>query len=277
MKTIVTHIGPDLDAITSVWILKTFFNQWREADVAFVPAGTTLNGQKPDENPEIVHVDTGFGKFDHHQTDEFTCAAKRVYEELELIKGEDPALSRLVFMVTVFDHFGEVAFEQPDHDRWDFLIVSIIDGLRLLYPDNPMKIISVGMDCLDGIYKTLQNKVWAEKELTVSGIRFQTQWGPGIAFETVNDSVITLAQKKGFVIVIRKDPNKQYLRIKSLPRDDIHLGQAFETLKRSEPDATWFLHASGHMILNGSSKNPNMKPSTRPLSDIIDVFRTDRE
>jgi hypothetical protein len=76
MKTVVTHIGPDLDAITSVWLVKTYFPGWEEAHMAFVPAGTTLRGEPPDSDPEIIHVDTGFGDFDHHQTDEDTCAAK---------------------------------------------------------------------------------------------------------------------------------------------------------------------------------------------------------
>jgi len=83
MKTIVVHIGPDLDAITSVWLVKKYFPGWEEAALAFVPAGTTLNKLPPDDNPEVVHVDTGFGKFDHHQTDADICAAMLVYAEIK--------------------------------------------------------------------------------------------------------------------------------------------------------------------------------------------------
>ncbi|HLD24715.1 MAG TPA: hypothetical protein VJB96_02245 [Patescibacteria group bacterium] len=47
MKTIVTHIGPDLDVITSTWLVKTFFPGWEEAEVAFVPAGTNARPAYP--------------------------------------------------------------------------------------------------------------------------------------------------------------------------------------------------------------------------------------
>ena len=94
MKTIVTHIGPDLDAITSLWLIKTRFPGWEEASIAFVPAGKTLHDAPPDEAPDIIHVDTGFGKYDHHQSDADTCAAQLVYQTVKETKAEDAALVR---------------------------------------------------------------------------------------------------------------------------------------------------------------------------------------
>ena len=43
MKIIVTHAAPDLDAVTSVWLIKRFLQGWNEAEVRFVPAGQRLN------------------------------------------------------------------------------------------------------------------------------------------------------------------------------------------------------------------------------------------
>ena len=74
-------------------------------------------------------------------------------------------------------------------------------------------------------------------------------------------------------MVIRKDPKKGYLRIKTLPRDDIDLTPLYNTLRVQEPEATWFLHASRHMVLNGSSKNPDMRPTKRTLQEIIEVVK----
>lgn len=273
MKTVVTHIGPDLDAITSVWLVKMFFPDWEEASFAFVPAGTTLGKLPPDDNPEILHVDTGFGKFDHHQTDADTCAAKLVYEEIVRSHGKDAALERLVNVVNDIDHFREVFFPNPTADFWNLSLVTQIDGWRLLHGDNPMKIMELGMSSLDAIYKSFQNKVWAEKELKERGVEFSTKWGKGIAVETPNDDVVHLAQKMGYKIAIRKDPKFGYLRIKALPVPDIDLTQVYEKLKADEPGATWFLHASRHMLLNGSSKNPDMRPSKRPLVEIIEVIK----
>jgi hypothetical protein len=97
--------------------------------------------------------------------------------------------------------------------------------------------------------------------------------GKAIAIETVNDEVVHLGQKMGYMMVIRKDPAKGYLRIKALPKPEIDLTPYFEKLKSQEPEATWFLHASKHMILNGSSKNPDIRPSKKSLDDVIALFK----
>jgi hypothetical protein len=273
MKTIVTHIGPDLDAIAGIWLIKTFFPGWEEAMLAFVPAGNTLGGKPPDDDPEIIHVDTGFGKFDHHQNNADTCAALLVYEEVKRTRGDRVPMERLLTVINEVDHFREVFFPNPTADFWDFGLVTQIDGWRLIYSDNPVKIVELGMQALDGIYKTFQNKVWAEKELKEKGVEFETQWGKGIGVETTNDETVHLAQKMGYAVAVRKDPKKGYLRIKSLPKDEIDLTPVYNTLKASEPDATWFLHASRHMVLNGSSKNPEMRPTKKSLAQIIDVLK----
>lgn len=274
MKTIVTHIGPDLDAIAAVWLVKMFFPGWEEASLAFVPAGTTLNKAPPDENPEILHVDTGFGKFDHHQENENTCAAMLIYNEIKKNKGEDMALVRMLGVINDVDHFREVFFPNPTADFWDFSLVAAIDGWRLLFSDNPIKIVSLGMDSLDALYKTFQNKVWAEKELAEKAVHFESKWGKAFGIETTNDEVVHLGQKMGYAVVIRRDPKKGYIRIKSLPKDEIDLTQVYNTLKKKDQNATWFLHASLHMILNGSAKNPDMRPTTLTLSQIINVLKS---
>ncbi len=281
MKTIVAHIGPDLDAIASIWLVKTFFPGWEEAVLAFVPAGNTLGGKPADGDPEVLHVDTGFGKFDHHQDNRDTCAALLVYEEVKRMHGPpageagaDPAMERLLAVVNEIDHFREVFFPNPTADFWDLGLVTQIDGWRLLYGDNPMKIVDLGMQALDGIYKTFQNKVWAESELKEKGVEFSSKWGKGIGVETPNDEVVHLAQKMGYAIAVRKDPKKGYLRIKSLPKEEIDLEPLYTKLKAAEPTATWFLHASHHMVLNGSSKNPEMRPTKKTLQQIIDDIKT---
>ena len=60
------------------------FPGWDKAEVKFVPAGKTLNSNPPDVDPEIIHVDTGLGKFDHHTTgDKSVCAAVKVLGRLK--------------------------------------------------------------------------------------------------------------------------------------------------------------------------------------------------
>ena len=96
MKIIVTHTSPDWDAIGSVWLIKTYLAGWQEAAVEFVPAGTRRKGSEKlsdDSNPiervgedEIIHVDTGLGPLDHHQTpDQKVCGATRTWDYVQKV------------------------------------------------------------------------------------------------------------------------------------------------------------------------------------------------
>lgn len=297
MKTIVTHHHPDVDAVTSVWLLKTFLTGWEEADIAFVPAGETLSGAPVDSDEEIIHVDTGLGRFDHHQTDEKTCAARIVFEDLRESRinpsadgqesrdsgksfqphhhWNEEALDRLTMVVVDIDHFGHVDWPNPTADIYDFTFESILDGLKLLSRDgsNDREVIEWGMRILDGIYHTFVNKVWAEHEIKEKGIRFETPWGKGIALETINDDVVTLSQKMGYMVAVRKDPHKGYVRIKGRPGSGADFTQLTHVLQKEDPNATWFLHVSKLMVLNGSTKNPKMKATTLPLERIVEIIK----
>jgi hypothetical protein len=82
----------------------------------------------------------------------------------------------------------------------------------------------------------------------------------------------------GYELVVRKDPRKGYVRIKALPNKDkqdkgIDLTLAYEKLRKMDPDATWFLHINKKMLLNGTPKNPKMKPTKLSLSDIIEALK----
>src|SRR4030042_4349723 len=107
-KIIVTHAGPDLDALTSIWLLRRFLPGWERAKVNFVAASETFRGTPPDSNPEIAHVDTGRGELDHHQKNEYNSAAnlclQKILELKDLKKVDREALERLVAMVPEIDN-----------------------------------------------------------------------------------------------------------------------------------------------------------------------------
>ena len=80
MKKIVTHINPDLDAVTAVWLIKRFLPSWKEAEIDFCEPQSTIDGQPVDSSPDVLHVDVGMGKLDHHQLEEVTSAAKLCFD-----------------------------------------------------------------------------------------------------------------------------------------------------------------------------------------------------
>ncbi len=275
-KLIVTHHNPDPDAITSVWLLRRFDQDWSEASVAFVPAGGTYQDQRVDSDPDIVHVDTGLGKFDHHQPDRGltrTSAAKLILEHLqerfEYI-SEDEALARMVEVIVGDDHFDEVKWPEPLSDRYSFMMSAILDGLKQNNTLTDQGLIDLGSTCLDGVYTSMKLKIDAEKELE-KGRQFDSPWGRGIAIETKNDEVLTVAQKQGYVLTIRKDPVGM-VRIKGRPDSEVDLTQVCENAKHADPDATWYLHPSKKMLLNGSYKNPNSKFSKLQVEELINLI-----
>ncbi len=301
MKLIVTHASPDWDAITSVWLLKRFLPGWEIAKVGFVPAGSryrNIQFENKNNDPvevideeEIIHTDTGLGPLDHHQTsDKNTCAAslcwdyvKKENEEFnnpsEKTKDRTEALNRLISIVVDIDHFGEVFWANPAADYHEFSLLGLLEGIKMARPNQDQFYIDFGMECLDAEFHNFENRIWAEREIK-KGMEFDTSFGLGIAFETLNDTVIKLSQKMGYVIVIRKDPRKGYVRIKTRPEEKdsdkkgIDLTSVYEKLKEMDPKATWFLHVSKKMLLNGTPKNPKMIPSILSLQEIVNVVKS---
>ncbi|MEM4271327.1 MAG: hypothetical protein QXO70_04520 [Candidatus Pacearchaeota archaeon] len=243
---------------------------------------------------EVIHVDTGLGPLDHHQTaDDKVCAASLTLEYVKtehllhnekIIPEKTEALERLIKIIVDIDHFKEVFWENPTADYHDFSLIGVLDGLKIEKPDQDEFYIEFISENLDALLHEFENKIWAEKELE-KGIKFKTRFGEGIGFETINDSVIKLAQKKGYVLVVRKDPRKGYVRIKARPtpiqnlesrikNEDIDLTLTYEKLTKVDPEATWFLHVGKKMLLNGSVKNPKMRATKLSLNDIIKILET---
>lgn len=269
MKTIVTHMSPDLDAISAVWLLKRFLKGWGTARLIFVPAGKTLDDSAPDSDVDTIHVDTGLGKFDHHQSNSFTCAAALVLNYLQGHNAfkdiESAALDRLVAIVTDYDHFRIIFYNDCDNDIYDFSIESAIEGLKSSLSDT--ELVEHGLSMLDGVYKSFFNKVLAEKELRKADI-FSSSWGKSMAIITENKYTAELAQKKGYCLVVTKSAKTGHVRIKTRPDVKKDLFDLFERLKKLDPKASWFYHASGHMILNGSLKNPSTIPTILNISQV---------
>lgn len=322
MRKIVTHKSCDIDAISSVWLIKRFYPNWDGAEVEFVNAGEKLSGSYEHENEPIetvdgiktIHVDTGMGALDHHQTSDMnTCGAKKTLDFIlkeassSLHKHEikKEAVMRIVELIIDDDHFQEVYYPDANHDIYEFGIVAIIQGYKLLYQKDDVKLCEFIFECLDSVLQNFEKKIWAEREIKEKGVEFKSKWGRALAIETINDEVLKTAQMMGFVLVVRKDTNGGFVRIKALPdrrvtasearqsqetalslsqssgqasapRNDslgIDLTETYEKLKSMDPKATWFLHASKRMLLNGSTKNPDMKGSKLTLDQVIDILR----
>jgi len=280
MKKIITHINPDLDAIAAVWVIKRFLPGWEEAEVDFVEA--TVDGAEipgVDSDPEILYVDVGRGKLDHHQTNNYLSATKLCWDYVleqrrhqPLKEIEEKAGEKLVEVVTEVDNAQDLNWEEVGEDRYYFYLHILIDGLRGL-EETDGEVMEFGFRALEATFLTLKNKIRAEEDLK-NGIKFQTRWGKGIAVESANKRVLWEGEIKGYVLVVKKDSKSGAIQIYSRPDSPVDLTSVFENFKKLDPDSDWFLHASGKLLLNESSVNPNMRPTKLTLAQIIEVLKS---
>lgn len=280
MKKIITHINPDLDAVAAVWIIKRFLPGWKEAEVEFVEA--TADGEKipgVDSEPEVLYVDVGRGKLDHHQTNDYLSATRLCWDYVleqrqhqSLKETEKEAGERLVEIVTQIDNAKDLNWEEAGEARYYFYLHILIDGLRGL-GESDQQVLEFGFRALDSAFLTLKNKIRAEEDLK-KGAEFQTPWGKAIALESANKRVLWEGEIEGFVLVVKKNPENGAIQIYARPDSKVNLTAAYQKFKKMDPLADWFLHASGKLLLNESSVNPNMRPTKLSLDQIIKVLKS---
>jgi len=280
-KLIVTHHAPDLDAISSVWLLKRFDGQrYANAKVAFVNPGDTISLEEAEKEfncqlHEITHVDTGLGEFDHHQTEKASreiCAATLVFDYLKQIRPEitnDLALIEMIKIIVDVDHFGEIYWPEAKENRFVFTLHELIHGHESIEPHDDDSQLHFGMKALDCAYAEMTNRLKAEEIISNKGIEFSIKEGKCLGLETQNDESIKLAQVKGYVLAVRKDSEFGHLRIKVRPDAQLDLEKLYRAIVEIDPKATWFYHASGKMLLNGSIKHRNQIASSLSLKSVI--------
>jgi len=279
VKKIVTHINPDLDAIFSAWLLKRFLPGWQKAEIVFIPAGSTFNNEPVDSNPEVLHVDVGGGKLDHHQTNEFLSAAKlSLAYLLEVRKGEklspleEQALKLMVEVVNEVDNARELTWEEIKKPRYEFYLHELFWGLRGLGASD-LETLEYGLKALDAILHNFKNILKAQEEIK-EGQEFETPWGKALALETGNEAVLKEGEKEGYCLVIKKDPKEGGIRIYALPSSKVDLQRAYDWLKKNDKEGEWFLHSSHKILLNESRTKP-MKPTKISLEKIMEILSHD--
>lgn len=262
--TIVGHLAPDLDCLAAIWIFVRF-GKAVDAELEFVPAGRTLNNGGADDDPQIVHVDTGGGRFDHHHTaDTSLSAAELVRREL---KPGDEALRRLVDQVTRIDHAEGFAGRQPIF----FNITDLIAGYNALYPNRPHHVAQAMMPNLDAWYEHEQRQMRLERAFA-RRVEFQTRWGLGIAMQSDDGGSSKLAYSHGAVLYAYRD-RRGYMGVAAQQRSSVDLEPVFHDLKRVDGEADWYLHPSHRLLLCGTPKAPPRNPSSLSLDELVSVLK----
>ncbi len=287
-QLIVTHHAPDLDAVASTWLLKKFDQKkYADAKISFVNPGETISLDRANELGfelhNVVHVDTGLGRFDHHQPErgkQRITATSLVYDYLISLQPtleKDEALAILVDFVTQVDHFEEIYWPEAESYRYSFMIHDLIRGIEFSDPHNDDSQMQFGLQALNYAYASLVQQVKAREIITQKGESFEfNNHGhlvKSLAISTRNDDTLKIAQKQGYELVVRKDSKKGHIRIKVRPDSNIVLNELYKVVISKDHQATWFYHQSGKMLINGSRKHNNQKPSSLSLNEIVTLIK----
>lgn len=276
-KTLVTHKNPDLDAITSLWLLIRFDQpHYGDAHLEFIPASTTYKNLPVDTDPDVVHVDVGYGRFDHHLPGGYeTCAAKLVYEHLVaqgLVSPSDTAIRQMVDFSLAIDRFEDSGWDEPLSTRYSYTLHEVIPSLHTLQVMDNEAVARYVFLYLDGVYQRLKQIVKAEEEIKM-GVEFSWEKGRGIAMLSANSEAIKIAQKQGYSLVILKHPDFGHMRIKAVPEKNIDLTVLYDKILEHDKPDQWFLHPSKQMLLNGSDKSSPKEPTCLGLDEVVELVK----
>lgn len=261
---IVGHLAPDLDCLVAIWILLRFGGA-ADASLEFVPAGRTLHDRLPDDDPSIIHVDTGGGRFDHHHTADPTLSAAELVRRSYAAGNE--ALRRMVEQVTRIDNAEAVHSRQPVF----FNITDLIAGYNALYPNKPFHVAQAMLPNLDAWYEHEQRSLRLERAFK-RRVEFQTRWGLGIAMASDDGGSSKLAYSYGAVLYAYRD-RRGYMGVAAQRRSSVDLEPVYHDLKRVDSQADWYLHPSHRLLLCGTSKAPPRVPSALSLMQLVDVLK----
>lgn len=279
-QLIVAHHAPDLDAIGSIWILKRFdARKYADAKLAFVNPGETISIDAAHELDfelhNVTHVDTGLGRFDHHQPDKGSerSSATMLVHQYVVSKNQDlehdEALETISEFITEIDHFEEIYWPNAGSYRYSFMLHELIRGIEFSELHDDESQTHFGLRCLDSIYATLIQQIKAKEIIEEKGREFSIDNKKCLALETRNDDTLKVAQKQGYELVMRKDPKLGHVRIKVRPDSDIILKPLYDIIKVADPTATWFYHPGGKMLINNSKKHNNQEPSKLSIDEVI--------
>lgn len=270
-KTLITHTNPHLDDIFAIWLYKKFHPEFLNAKIEFISA--SHDAASLDESEDKIYFGTGGGKFDEHTEARVGDSAGSLVWKDILENGlspkdevEEHALEELVKWNTAID-----TGQAPTSDFSEYSLQSI---LRPPATDQDISAISLkmGEEILDRLLEIIKGKLnakidWEKRE------EFETKLGSAAA---VKSEFITRAfckqVGKNLDLFLMYDP--KFKSVQFFTPMDLDLEEIYLKVKKLDPDASWFLHQSHHMVICGSGSSPDSKPTSLSFEQLIDVLKS---
>lgn len=267
MKILVTHINPHLDDIMAIWLFKKFHPNFKDAKVEYISASRDKTGE---ETEDKFFIGTGGGKFDEHKEGLETCAGTLVYEYLKKKNyiPKDEVLKKALDKLTEWNCLIDTG-KAPDSQFDEFSIQAFIrakDGST----EGSNKSLELGIEILERVLIVLKRREQSYKDWG-KRVEFVSKFGKSFAVEsdTVDREFCREQEGDLFLMYNPKHKSVQYFT----PSFKIDLKPIYDKVKSLDPEATWFLHQSHHMVICGSSSAPDSKPTKLSFEQLIEAAK----
>ena len=268
MKTLVTHINPHLDDIAAIWLFKKFHPDFKDAKIEFISASRDA---AKEESEDKIFLGTGGGKFDEHKEGLDTCATSLVFEYLKKEKylPEDEISQKALEKLIEWNRLIDTG-KAPESQFDEFSIQAFIrtkDGSH----KTSNKSVELGVEILERILAVLKRK---QQSLKDWGGRqeFSTKFGRSFAVvsETINRE---FCREQGGDLFLMYNPKHESVQFFT-PSFEIDLKPIYGKLKALDPEASWFLHQSHHMVICGSASAPDSKPTKLSFEQLVTIIKS---
>lgn len=265
---IVTHISPHLDEVVGVWLFKKFDLEFKDSKVEFLSDARVVDETKQEDT---IYLGVGRGKFDEHKGDLEDCAASLVWKDLKarglgsLDKIELAAIEELVEWTKVVD-LGRL----PEEKYGDFSVPAFIRP-RDSSPESSLRAIELGGEILDRILVVLEEKHHSLKDWE-ERIEFESKFGKSYAVRSKYINRAFCNTQDGDLYLMY-DPENEHIQFYTPNRVNLDLEPIYEKMKGIDPDASWFLHQSHHMVICGSGSRPEFVKSKLSFEELIGVVK----
>jgi len=262
MKTLVTHINPHLDDIVGIWLFKKYSPDFSDAEVEFISASRDADSG----TEEKIFIGTGGGRFDEHKEGLSTCAGSLVFDYLKE-EGLIPELE-IKALVKLIEWNLLVDTGKASSSEFDEFSVQAFIRTKDSSSETSLKSVELGREVLDRILEVRKRKEqsildWEKRQ------EFESKFGKGYAVtsETVDREFCREQDGDLYLMVDPKYNSVQYFS----PEKDIE--EIYNKVKELDPEASWFLHQSHHMVICGSSSAPDSKPTKLSIEELIQTTK----
>jgi hypothetical protein len=180
---------------------------------------------------------------------------------------EVKALEWLVRFATNEDN--GVGYGQDDDAR-PFHIANIVRSHRDRTNSDDAAI-RFGMEIISDVMVELNARATFLKDWE-SRIEFETKWGKGVAVATDYGRSDAFAYSQGFVLRVNKHLTDTIASIKSDPKSNVDLTEAFAKASELEP-TSWYLHQSKKMLISSVSRDSDRTPTSLTLQQLIELVK----